>query len=241
MLSTPLTLKRIQTLAKAKEGNVCLFFFFFFSSRLFHRISFFSFESICMMNQVKILRVSRRGRSKKCQSNRKDPCLSNTSVSLSIVQSNPSRRMINSKQQKINDEGHEDPISIQTKKEINQSKLVDRPRVFLPLDSIKHSTTYFHRFCTDRSFNRNHRITPVHSQDLFRNDLTWDDNHRYISNQWISNVCLPLDSYFRNRKKKKRKINLTLWKIGLCALVALLLIGGLIGLLVYFLTRLQSK
>lgn len=194
-----------------------------------------------MMNRVKILRVSRLKRSKKWQSNRKDPCLSNTSVSPSILQSNPSRTMINSKQQKINDQGHEDPISMQTKKEINQSKLVDCPRVFLPLDSIKHSTTYFHLPCTDRSFNRNHRITPGHSQDLFRNDLTWDDNHRYTSNHCISNDYLPLDSYFRNRKKKKTKINLAFWKIGLCALVALLLIGGLIGVLVYLLTRLQSK
>lgn len=115
---------------------------------------------------------------KKKRTNRKDPCLSNTSVSPSIVQSNPSRRMINSKQQKINDQGHEDPISTQTKKEINQSKLVDRPRVFLPLNSIKHSTTYVQLSYADRSFNRNHRITPIHSQDLFRNDWTWDDKQR---------------------------------------------------------------
>ena len=52
------------------------------------------------------------------------------------------------------------------------------------------------------------------------------------------------NEFLRNRKKKKnnrRKINLAVWKIILCALITLLLIGSLIGTIVYLLTKPQSK
>ena len=116
--------------------------------------------------RIQIRRVSRRNskkhrHQKKTQSNPGNPCLSSTIVSSSFVQSNRSRTLINSKKRRTNDQGHEDSISTtQANKEI------------------KHSPTYFHLPLTDRSFNRTHRITPVHCQDLFQNDWRWDENHR---------------------------------------------------------------
>lgn len=151
---------------------------------------------------IKILRISRKdslqrqqstkrtitttqeGSSKISQSNVTHPStlkntrLSNVSVSHSELTSNSTKTIVDSKENKVNDEGQNHQDSIIAKNQTNQSNLFDFTRDSFPINSITNSTTCFDLSVTHRSLNRNHRISPINCQDLFKDDITFGLNER---------------------------------------------------------------
>ena len=154
---------------------------------------------------------------------------------------NATEAMNNSKQKKMNHQGQENAVSAQAKKEINQSNLIDCPRDSLPINSITNSTTCFDLSNTHRSFSRHHRISPINCRDLLEGDFSFDIDGKYVEELFTEVLVNNIIHRNRNKRKNQKKLKLILCKICLCALISLLLIGGLIGVLIYLLSRQSSK
>lgn len=108
----------------------------------------------------------------------KKTCSSNVSVSHSDLTSKTSKTTVRSKQNKINDEGQKNQKFALIQKETKQLNLSDSSPDLFPTNSITNSTTCFDLSITHRSLNRNHRISPINTQDLFKNEFTFDINER---------------------------------------------------------------
>ncbi|CAF2670891.1 unnamed protein product [Rotaria sp. Silwood2] len=151
-------------------------------------------------------------------------CFSNASKRHhSVLSSNTSQTIINRKQNNIDNEIQENGISIRTKKEKNQSSLSNPVQDCLPINSIINSTTYFDMSNTHRFLSRNHQINPINSEDLFKDDFIINIDER------------------NRRKKKKKKFNLSPCKLCLCILVLFLIIGCIIGAIVYGVSRSKNS
>ncbi|CAF1240317.1 unnamed protein product [Rotaria sp. Silwood1] len=151
-------------------------------------------------------------------------CFSNRSIRhRSALSLNTSQTIINGEQNNINLEIQANRNSIETKKEKNQSNLSNLVQDCLPINSIIDSTAYFDMSNTHRFLSRNHQINPINSEDLFKNDFIINSDER------------------NRKKKKKKKCNLSLCKLSLCILISFLIIGCIIGVLVYVISRSQNS
>ncbi|CAF0862680.1 unnamed protein product [Rotaria sordida] len=168
------------------------------------------------------LNRSKRRRSKRMQSNVIHQLSSNRDFSSNVsryrrsaLSSNMSQTLINWKQNNINNNIQDNRISTPTKKEKSQLILSNLVRDCLPINSIINSTTYFDMSNTHRFLSRNHQINPINSEVLFKDDFILHTDER------------------NRKKKKKKKFNLSLCKLSLCILILFLIIGCIIGVVIY--------